>query len=106
MLGFAGRDLASRAAPRSITTSVLGLYGFAAIVVAGAAYALLWERKGFILPDPSATVFLLVAVTCDALAYSALMRLQERATYSQCRGLQLYACEVQRHSLSRIEDLC
>lgn len=74
MLGFAGRDLASRAAPRSITTSVLGFYGFAAIVVAGIAYALLWERTDFILPDGSTTAFLLVAVLCGALAYSALMK--------------------------------
>ncbi len=74
MLGFAGRDLASRAAPRSVTTSVLGVYGFVAIVVAGALYALLWEREAFIVPDAAAAAFLSTAVACGVLAYAALMK--------------------------------
>lgn len=74
MLGFAARDLASRAAPRSIATSVLGFYGFAAIVLAGAVYALVWERKAFVLPDLSPALFLSMAVVCGVLAYAALMK--------------------------------
>lgn len=74
MLGFAGRDLASRAAPRSISTSVLGLYGFAAVVLAGILYGLLWEQRGFVVPDPSAAAFLSAAIVCGVLAYSALMK--------------------------------
>ncbi|MGB3897723.1 MAG: DMT family transporter [Mesorhizobium sp.] len=74
MLGFAGRDLASRAAPRSVTTSVLGVYGFAAIVVAGVLYALLWERQAFIVPGAAAMAFLSTAVACGVLAYAALMK--------------------------------
>ena len=38
MLGFAGRDLASRAAPSTLGTDVLGFYGFLSVVVAGLAY--------------------------------------------------------------------
>lgn len=74
MLGFAGRDLASRAAPRSIATSVLGFYGFVAIVLAGILYALLWERRMFVVPDRPAAIFLLAAVVCGVLAYAALMK--------------------------------
>lgn len=74
MLGFAGRDLASRAAPRSIATSVLGVYGFAAVVLAGIIYALLWERQAFILPDISASLILSAGVACGVLAYAALMK--------------------------------
>jgi drug/metabolite transporter (DMT)-like permease len=74
MLGFAGRDLASRAAPRSIATSVLGFYGFVAIVLAGLLYALLWERREFVVPDRSAAVLLSAAVVCGVLAYGALMK--------------------------------
>jgi drug/metabolite transporter (DMT)-like permease len=37
MLGFAGRDLASRAAPVSVTPSVLGVYGFLTLILAGAS---------------------------------------------------------------------
>ncbi len=36
MLGFAGRDLATRAAPPAMTTAQLGMLGFGALVVAGA----------------------------------------------------------------------
>lgn len=39
MLGFAGRDLASRVAPRGLGTAILGFYGFLAIIIAGAIYA-------------------------------------------------------------------
>lgn len=74
MLGFAGRDLASRAAPRSIATSVLGLYGFAAIVLAGGLYALVWERQGFVLPDGRTAILLAAAVVSGVLAYAALMK--------------------------------
>jgi len=74
MVGFAGRDLASRAAPRSIATSVLGFYGFIAIIVAGVLYALLWEHRAFVFPDGVAAMFLAAAVTVGIFAYSALMK--------------------------------
>jgi drug/metabolite transporter (DMT)-like permease len=74
MLGFAGRDLASRAAPPSIATSVLGVYGFAAVVLAGGIYGLLWERQAFILPDASTALTLSAGVVCAVVAYAALMK--------------------------------
>ncbi len=73
MLGFAGRDLASRAAPRTLGTAALGFYGFVALTIAGALYAL-WERECFVLPD-APTAFLLGAVVlCGAAAYMSLMK--------------------------------
>ncbi|OCX65922.1 hypothetical protein BFP70_07285 [Thioclava sp. SK-1] len=36
MLGFAGRDLATRGAPKVLTNFQLGIYGFAALIPAGA----------------------------------------------------------------------
>lgn len=74
MLGFAGRDLASRAAPASLSTAVLGLYGFLAIVVAGALYGVFWEGVAFHTPQPVALVLVLGAVASGVFAYSALMR--------------------------------
>ncbi|MBO9477361.1 DMT family transporter [Shimia sp. R11_0] len=74
MLGFAGRDLASRAAPASLSTAVLGLYGFLAIVLAGALYGGLWERQSFHTPPPMALLAVLAAVACGVFAYSALMK--------------------------------
>ncbi|MBO9408468.1 DMT family transporter [Shimia sp. R9_1] len=74
MLGFAGRDLASRAAPASLGTAVLGLYGFLAIVLAGALYGVLWEQQPFHTPQPNALLAVAAAVACGVFAYSALMR--------------------------------
>lgn len=74
MLGFAGRDLASRAAPRSISTSILGFYGFAAIVLAGVIYALLWEQTAFTVPGVGVAAQLVAATTAGVMAYAALMK--------------------------------
>jgi drug/metabolite transporter (DMT)-like permease len=73
MFGFAGRDLASRAAPLSLSTSVLGFYGFVAIIVAGAMFSI-WERATFIWPDPQSCLYLLAAVLAGVAAYSFLMK--------------------------------
>lgn len=73
MLGFAGRDLASRAAPASLSAPVLGFYGFAGIIVAGALYAL-WERATFVWPDGGAWLALAGAVLAGVAAYGSLMK--------------------------------
>ncbi|MEO9338572.1 DMT family transporter [Mesorhizobium sp. SB112] len=73
MLGFAARDLASRAAPASLGTATLGFYGYLAITVAGIAYGA-WEGKPFILPDGQSCVNLIGAVAFGTIAYSALMK--------------------------------
>lgn len=73
MLGFAGRDLASRAAPASLGTSVLGLYGFLAVIAAGATF-LLWESEVFVRPDLETSLYLLGAILSGVAAYSALMK--------------------------------
>lgn len=73
MLGFAGRDLASRAAPKSLSTTVLGVFGFVAIIAAGALYTL-WEQRGFVGMSIQQTLMMMAAVGFGVLAYSALMR--------------------------------
>ncbi|MEM7321005.1 MAG: DMT family transporter, partial [Pseudomonadota bacterium] len=73
MIGFAGRDLASRAAPASLSTSVLGLTGFLAIVVAGSAFAA-WQAVPFVLPDIHVWIYLACAVLFGVVAYSSLMK--------------------------------
>ncbi len=72
MFGLAGRDLASRAAPASLSTSVLGFYGFLSVAVAGVLFSL-WDAKGFFKPDVQTLVFLLSAIIAGVIAYSALM---------------------------------
>lgn len=73
MLGFAGRDLASRAAPVGIGTFVLGFYGFLAVVVAGLIFAL-WSGEGTVRPGALPLAALAGAVLCGVAAYSCLMK--------------------------------
>ena len=72
MIGFAGRDLASRAAPPTVGTLRLGVYGFCAVIVAGVLVAL-WDGSAFAVPDPVASFGLAGAVTAGVAAYSCLM---------------------------------
>ncbi len=72
MLGFAGRDLASRAAPASLSALVLGVYGFVGIVIAGGLVAL-WEGQAFRWPGPQGALVLTGAVLMGVAAYTSLM---------------------------------
>lgn len=69
-LGFAGRDLATRAAPPSMSNNQLGIYGFAMLVVAGGV-ALGWTGGA---SWPSALVWaqLAAATVIGVIAYNAL----------------------------------
>ncbi|MFX0544963.1 DMT family transporter [Roseovarius sp. S1116L3] len=73
MIGFAGRDLASRAAPAAIGTAMLGLYGFLAMALAGALYSV-WSGEAFALPGPRAAMMLAGAIASGTIAYSCLMK--------------------------------
>lgn len=73
MLGFAGRDLASRAAPAALSTAILGLYGFLALAFAGALYAL-WQGAVFLRPDPTTCLYLAGAIVSGVAAYACLMK--------------------------------
>lgn len=73
MLGFAGRDLASRAAPASLSTSVLGLYGFASVTAAGGLYYLC-EGRGFEALSGTLPLIMAGAVVAGAVAYACLMK--------------------------------
>lgn len=73
VIGFAGRDLASRVAPKSLSPFVLGVYGFLAIVVAGLVYAL-WEARSFVMPDWNTVGSLFGAVLFGCVAYFSLMK--------------------------------
>ena len=73
MFGFAGRDLASRAAPATLSTNILGLYGFLSIVVAGGVFSI-WEGVPFLFPDIETSYYLLGAILAGVGAYSCLMK--------------------------------
>ncbi len=91
MLGFAGRDLATRAAPRALGTYALGVWGFTAIVIAGAGF---WAYEGaaYVAPSGSAARDLALAVLVGIAAYAALtiaMRTGEVATVTPFRYTRL-----------------
>ncbi|SHG39109.1 DMT family transporter [Cognatishimia maritima] len=73
MLGFAGRDLASRAAPATLTTSVLGFYGFLAIIVAGLFYRV-WSGVPFETVTFENGSQIALAAVFGVFGYSSLMK--------------------------------
>ncbi|WP_378946834.1 hypothetical protein [Paracoccus sp. R86501] len=73
MLGFAGRDLASRAAFKSLSTAILGLYGFLALAVAGLIFSL-WQNEASLLPNAHAALLLSGTILVGIGPYSCLMK--------------------------------
>lgn len=73
MIGFAGRDLASRIAPATIGTVLLGFYGFLSVVIAGVLYTFV-RGEAFVLPGPAPSALLLGAVLAGVAAYAFLMK--------------------------------
>lgn len=73
MIGFAGRDLASRAAPATLGTAVLGFYGFLSILAAGIAYRF-WEEAPMVSLTAHAWMHVTGAIVMGVLAYAALMK--------------------------------
>lgn len=72
MLGFAGRDLATRASPVSMSAAQLGVAGFAVLTVAGTV--LLAVTGGVTVPTPASLAFVALATVVGVLAYWALTR--------------------------------
>lgn len=90
MLGFAGRDLATRAAPKGMSNAQLGVIGFAMLVVAG-ALMLAWTG-GAVLPDARGWALLAGTVLSGVLAYGALtgaMRVGELSVVAPFRYTRL-----------------
>ena len=71
MLGFAGRDLATRAAPKTLSGPVLGVWGFLMILIAGIGYSL-WDFAPLVVPDGVGALALIAASGMGVLAYSCL----------------------------------
>jgi drug/metabolite transporter (DMT)-like permease len=70
MVGFAGRDLATRAAPPALSNMQLGVCGFAILALAGAG---LWAWEGqAVWPDLIAAAQIAAATAMGVLGYFAL----------------------------------
>ncbi|MGB3147017.1 MAG: DMT family transporter [Paracoccaceae bacterium] len=73
VIGFAGRDLASRASSAAISATILGFYGFCAVVVAGLLFAL-YQPERFLWPDPATSLYMSLAILIGVAAYACLMK--------------------------------
>ncbi len=70
-LGFAGRDLITRASPLTMTTAQLGTLGFSMLTLAGAVLPAAGGGGGW--PQPLTCLYLGASAGFGALAYAALM---------------------------------
>jgi len=89
-LGFAGRDLATRAAPKDLSNLQLGVYGFAVMVPTG--IAMLAATGGGVVPDASEWARLAGAVGFGVVAYymlTAAMRIGEIGVVTPFRYTRL-----------------
>jgi drug/metabolite transporter (DMT)-like permease len=71
MIGFAGRDLATRAAKPNLTNAQLGSAGFLMLSLAGAT-VLVFSHAPLILPSAAALPALIGAALFATLGYGAL----------------------------------
>lgn len=91
MLGFAGRDLATRAAPRGLSNEVLGVYGFAMLIPAG-LLLLAVQPGGPVMPDAANWARLAAATVVGVTAYlmlTAAMRMGEVGVIAPFRYTRL-----------------
>ncbi len=72
MLGFAGRDLATRAAPPALSNAQLGVAGFSVLATSG--LLILAHTGGLALPSPHALILLAGASVFGIAGYGALTR--------------------------------
>ncbi|PCD77860.1 DMT family transporter [Pseudothioclava arenosa] len=90
LLGFAGRDLATRAAPRVLSNFQLGLHGFAALIPAGAI--ILIATGGAKIPSLETLGLIALATCVGVTAYWALtsaMRIGEVSVVTPFRYTRL-----------------
>lgn len=73
LIGFSGRDLASRAVPAALGTRHLGFYGFAAVVLASIPISVC-DGRAFVWPRSADVVMLGLAIMVGTGAYAALMK--------------------------------
>lgn len=90
-IGFAGRDLATRMSPPSVSARQLGVLGFLVVTLAG-ALLMVWDGVPSRWPNPSEALRLGLTGVVGALAYQALtqaMRTGEVAVVTPFRYTRL-----------------
>lgn len=101
MIGFAGRDLATRAAPASVHAAQLGVLGFAVVSFAGLVI-LCFEPGAPSMPAPTAALLICGTAICGVLGYTAMtfaMRTGEIGVVAPFRYFRLIVALVLAYSL-------
>ena len=73
MLGFAGRDLGSRAASARLSYYHLGLYGFIAVMLAGILFSV-WAGSAYVSFSVWTLAYILLLILVGCGSYFALMK--------------------------------
>ena len=73
MLGFAGRDLGSRAASPRLSDYHLGLYGFIAVMLAGILFSV-WAGSAYVSFSVWTLTYILLLILVGCGSYFALMK--------------------------------
>lgn len=71
MIGFAGRDLMTRASPPEVSTTQLGILGFLMVFIAGVVISI-FQNAPVVAPTPHAFALLVGTGLCGLVGYSAL----------------------------------
>jgi drug/metabolite transporter (DMT)-like permease len=72
MLGFAGRDLASRAVSKSLNILTLGMHGFLSVAMSGIVLTLFFDEP-FLPLDINTGLFMMFGVLLGVVGYAALV---------------------------------
>jgi drug/metabolite transporter (DMT)-like permease len=89
-LGFAARDLGTRAAPKTLSNLQLAVYGFAVLIPTGLALTLFTGTGR--LPDAQGAAFMAAAIVCGIAGYYSItsaMRVGEVAVVTPFRYTRL-----------------
>jgi drug/metabolite transporter (DMT)-like permease len=89
-LGFAARDLGTRAAPKSLSNLQLAVYGFAVLIPTGLVMSLFTGAGS--LPDARGAAFMAAAIACGIAGYYSItsaMRVGEVAVVTPFRYTRL-----------------
>ena len=81
MLGFAGRDLGSRAASPKLSYNHLGFYGFVAVMSAGIIFSV-WANTTYVSCNIQTLIYIILLISIGCFSYFSLMKAMRRGDVS------------------------
>ena len=81
MLGFAGRDLGSRAASPKLSYHHLGFYGFIAVMSAGSIFSV-WANTTYVSCNIQTLIYIILLISTGCFSYFSLMKAMRRGDVS------------------------